>query len=357
MKAKTRAKFLNSGRILPCTIAVLLVLILGNVINSAPVAAQTQNLLLNGDFEEGYTESESFEDAWVAVGWEPFAITTGLDIPQNPNGVPPVYIASDSSTSTENRSLTGSRSQVWRSNFSSSFSGVYQRVPVPADSTVRLSAWTYGWSSTGDDPSVSQNPAWMRQRVGIDPTGGTDPNSADIVWSPAAQYIDTWGELSIESTSTSDHVTVFLSSYPNVVLPNNEVYFDTAQLSLVSFDLPTPAPDYGVAADTIPGAAPTADPLLIGLITGQGVSPGRQGIILFDADQTSASGAMVEAENSTLIPWSAIYSSLLLIFITTIVLGYLIWMQLLKRQENESLQALESVSRSEQSNRNHTDSK
>ena len=336
MNAKTRANYLKISRILPCTIVVLLILVFGNILTSEPVQGQTQNLLLNGDFEEGYAKDETFEDAWVAVGWEPFAVTSNLDIPQNPNGTQPVYIASDSIAANANRSLTGSRSQVWRSNFSSAFAGVYQRVPVPADSTVRFSAWTYGWSSTGDDPTVSQNPAWMRQRIGIDPTGGTDPNSEDIVWSPAAQYIDTWGELSIESTSTADHVTVFLSSYPNVVLPNNEVYFDTAQLTLVAFDLPTPEPDYGIAGDTIPGAAPTADPLLIGLITGQGVGPGRQGIILFDAAEANSSdGALIAAQSAAVIPWSAIYSSILLVILTFVVLGYLIRMQLLKRKENE----------------------
>lgn len=332
MNIKKRANLNKSSRILPIAIALLIVSLFVGTLFTGPAYGQTQNLLLNGDFEEGYTQNEAFDDAWVAVGWSPFAITTDLDIPQNPNGSQPVYLASDSTAGTVNRSLTGSRSQMWRNSYSSAFAGVSQRVPVPADSTVRLSAWTYGWSSTGDDSDVSQNAAWMRQRIGIDPTGGTDPNSPDIIWSPAAQYIDTWGELAVEATSSSDHVTVYLSAYPNFILPNNEVYFDTAQLSLVAFDLPTPAPDYGIAGDGVPGAAPTADPLLIGLITGQGVSPGRQGIVLFDAE-TSASATGVAVENAMLIPWTAIYGTLMLIFLTALVLGYLIRLQFIKRQE------------------------
>lgn len=314
-------------------------------ITARPAFAQTQNLLLNGDFEEGYSQADGFEDAWVAVGWEPFAVINDLDIPNNPNGTQPVYLASDSTAATENRVLTGTRSQMWRTSYSSAFAGVFQRVPIQADATVRLSAWTYGWSSTGDDPTVSQNAAWMRQRIGIDPTGGTDPNSPDIIWSPAAQYIDTWGELAIEATATSDHVTVYLSAYPNFVLPNNEVYFDNAQLTLVAFDLPTPAPDYGVAGDEVPGAAPTVDPLLIGLVTGQGVTAGQQGIILNGKSPSDAQAIEQTSHNTTLIPLSAIIGSIVLMLTTALVLAYLLKMQLDKQKAEKERLARASAKR------------
>ena len=313
----------STGKIAFIALSLLIMLLLAVLLSVPPAAAQTQNLLLNGDFEEGYSQAEGFESAWVAVGWEPFAITTGLDIPNNPTGSQPVYLASDSTAATENRVLSGSRSQMWRTSYSSAFAGVSQRVPIPADSTVRLSAWTYGWSSTGDDPSISQNGAWMRQRIGIDPTGGSDPNSPDIVWSPAAQYIDTWGELAVETTATSDHVTVYLTAYPNFVLPNNEVYYDKAQLSLVAFDLPTPAPDYGVAGDEVPGAAPTVDPLLIGLVTGQGVTAGQQGIVLAAPPQAAQAVEHGEAQ-SAVIPLGYLIGSIILLVATGIVLTLLL---------------------------------
>ncbi|MEM9774264.1 MAG: hypothetical protein AAF902_06760 [Chloroflexota bacterium] len=293
---------------------------------------QAQNLLLNGDFEEGYRQVDGYDTAWIAVGWEPFAITSDLDIPNNPNGSPPVYLASDSSSATTNRALTGTRSQMWRTNYSAAFAGVYQRVPISEEATVRLSAWTYGWSSTGDDPSISQNAAWMRQRIGIDPTGGTDPNSEDIVWSPAAQYLDTWGELSVETKSEAEYVTVFLSAYPNFVLPNNEIHYDSARLRIVSFELPTPAPDYGISGDEIPGAAPTIDPLLIGLVTGQGVSTGVLGIRL-DGESAADNAEAATSANTSLISWAALLGSLAMIFITGIVLTVLLKVAAEKREE------------------------
>ena len=326
---------------------LLISLVLVVSITMRPAFAQSQNLLLNGDFEEGYSQAEGFDEAWVAVGWEPFAVTTDLDIPNNPTGNQPVYLASDSTASTENRVLKGSRSQMWRTSFSSAFAGVSQRVPIPTDSTVRLSAWTYGWSSTGDDPTISQNAAWMRQRIGIDPTGGTDPNSPDIIWSPAAQYIDTWGELAVEATASSNHVTVYLSAYPNFVLPNNEVYFDNAQLTLVAFDLPTPAPDYGIAGDEVPGAAPTVDPLLIGLVTGQGVTAGQQGILLSSNDAQQPAALESAAASQTNLWGLGLLLGSLTIFITTVlVLSYLLQMHF-EKQAAEKAKALAKRSASQ----------
>lgn len=342
----THPSIRSTGKIIIAATTLLVMLLLAVSLTTGLAFAQTQNLLLNGDFEEGYTKAEGFEEAWVAVGWEPFAITTDLDIPNNPVGSQPVYLASDSTASNENRVLYGARSQMWRTSFSSAFAGVSQRVPIPADATVRLSAWTYGWSSTGDDPTISQNAAWMRQRIGIDPTGGTDPNSPDIIWSPAAQYIDTWGELAVEATASSDHVTVYLSAYPNFVLPNNEVYFDNAQLTLVAFDLPTPAPDYGIAGDEVPGAAPTVDPLLIGLVTGQGVTAGQQGIVLSNNEAQSAAVAIEAAPVNQTKTWGfGLLLGSLTIFITSVlVLGYLLKMQM-EKQAAEKIKLAQALAK------------
>ena len=109
---------------------LLVTLLLVIAITTQTAFAQTQNLLLNGDFEEGYSQADGFETAWVAVGWEPFAVTNDLDIPNHPTGSQPVYLASDSTSSTENRVLSGSRSQMWRTSYSSAFAGVMQRMPI-----------------------------------------------------------------------------------------------------------------------------------------------------------------------------------------------------------------------------------
>ncbi|MEM7799257.1 MAG: hypothetical protein AAF633_08715 [Chloroflexota bacterium] len=280
------------------------------------VAGQSQNLLLNGDFEEGYNTVDGNDSISVAVGWTPFWNIQNLDLTNNPTGDIPEFMASDSSESPFSRAFSGERSQLWHTKFSSAFAGIYQRVPMESGSTVRLSAWTYAWSSTGSNTQVSQNEAWMRQRIGIDPTGGTDPNSDTIVWSAVSQHVDVWGQLAVEATAESDHVTVFLTAYPNQVNPQNDVYYDQAELIVVSNDLPTPEPIVGSSG--VPGLAPTIDPLLIGLITGQGTAPGTQGI-----DITSAS-SMTYPPSGGPSPWGNIFfvaiSASMMMFISILAL-------------------------------------
>ncbi|MCP4427716.1 MAG: hypothetical protein GY803_24795, partial [Chloroflexi bacterium] len=119
---------------------------------------------------------------------------------------------------------------------------------------------------------------WMRQRIGIDPTGGTDPNSPNIAWSLPAQLTQ-WGQLAVEVAATSEQVTVFLAADPDKERPFNDIYYDDATLSLVAFPAPTAQP--------LP--APTVDPLVIGLVDGAGAAPGTQGIRVSESNNTNHS--------------------------------------------------------------------
>ncbi|MCP4424882.1 MAG: hypothetical protein GY803_10345, partial [Chloroflexi bacterium] len=130
------------------------------------VAQTTQTMLLtNGDFEQGLSD-------WATFGASP--------------------------SGHEGRSGAGA---YWRAN---GFAGIYQQAAVTPGTTVRLSAWTKGWS--GNDENSLSDEAWMRQRIGIDPTGGTDPNSPNIAWSLPAQLTQ-WGQLAVEVAATSEQVT------------------------------------------------------------------------------------------------------------------------------------------------------
>ena len=273
-------------------ISLVLGLVLSAILSPGVSQGQTENLLLNGDFEEGFSAWNGDPLLEVATGWTPFWVTEGLDIPDNDSGNRPEYMASDSPQSPFSRAYSGQRSQLWHTKFSTAFAGVYQRVPVPVNSTVRLSAVTYAWSSEGNDVSVSQNGAWARQRVGIDPTGGTDPNSPNIAWSMPAQYLDSWGQISVETQAQSDHVTVFLSAYPNFHLPQNDIYYDAAELRLVSFALGTPSGGGGSGTGFSEVAA-TSDPSLRGLVLESETVAGQQGISLANQQQPATNPSIV----------------------------------------------------------------
>jgi LysM repeat protein len=76
----------------------------------------------------------------------------------------------------------------------------------------------------------------MHLRVGIDPYGGTNPFSSDIVWSPEQDAFDRWVEFSVQAKALGDTVTVFTHSRPDWdwARQNNDVYLDDASLVVVT---------------------------------------------------------------------------------------------------------------------------
>jgi LysM repeat protein len=70
----------------------------------------------------------------------------------------------------------------------------------------------------------------MGMRVGIDPTGGTDAFSPNVVWSTPFDTYDTWGLYSVETTAAGSTVTVFTRSTPHYGFEHNDIYVDDASL-------------------------------------------------------------------------------------------------------------------------------
>lgn len=99
--------------------------------------------------------------------------------------------------------------------------GVYQRVSATPGEEMCFRAWMATWQS---DPVGGMFPYNSLARVGIDPTGGTDPRSPTVVWGPwnACQdiYAATeegngkayWTECFVTATAIANHVTVFMEA-------------------------------------------------------------------------------------------------------------------------------------------------
>lgn len=152
------------------------------------------------------------------------------------------------------RRVGGDNSQKL-SSFSAVYAaGLFQTVSGLTPGTVlRFSVNLEAWSSSDNDPSISSGQASMNLRVGIDPTGGTNPNSADIVWSAEQDSFDRFSVFSIESTALADHVTVFTYARPVLAVQHNDVYIDAASLIELNAAL-TPTVS---STDTGPTATPT----------------------------------------------------------------------------------------------------
>ncbi|MFQ3537226.1 MAG: LysM peptidoglycan-binding domain-containing protein [Aggregatilineales bacterium] len=82
-----------------------------------------------------------------------------------------------------------------------------------------------------DTPRTSQRESNARTRIGIDPTGGTNPNAPTVRWSPYIQPFDQFLPMTIEARSENDNgVTVFLNATQDVGMLLNHVYWDNVSL-------------------------------------------------------------------------------------------------------------------------------
>lgn len=152
--------------------------------------------------------------AWHQPEWRP---TKGL--PQDPP-----------------RIRSGENSQKYFTFYSVHEGGVYQVVEgVRPGTPLRFSIYMHAWSATKvngiqPNPRLSFGQTSMHMKVGIDPTGGTDPWSPDIVWSAEHDAYDQFQRFEVQAVARSNKVTVYTHSRPENPMMHNDVYLDDAEL-------------------------------------------------------------------------------------------------------------------------------
>lgn len=245
---------------------LLMLLLLSSYVT---VAQDSQNLLTNPGFEDPFRMVSDGRE--VAEGWQPWNLEPGPNSPSYENAQP-IYepVAPDTT-----RIRSGSNAQQYYTDlYFTHVGGVYQRVTGITPSTeLRFSVYAYVWSSSLDDPDVSEDPGGVLVEVGIDPTGGTDPTSSNIEWGVSAEQYDAYRQYSVIATATSNAVTVFIRSSVDFPQRNNYVYLDDAVLEVTTgspvqpgmTDTPQPLPTN--TAEPLPTNTPeplptdTAEPL------------------------------------------------------------------------------------------------
>jgi LysM repeat protein len=213
------------------SVLILLLLLLA----TGRAFAQGQNLLTNPGFEPPYSTLTGSPPPQVAQGWQPWWVSGGPS--ESENVQPEYYRASDVSSAVGGvpRIRSGQDAQLYYSFFATHDGGLYQRVSgVTAGTALRFSAYIYVWSSSFDDPNRSESDGGVVVQVGIDPNGGTDGTSANIIWSQATvnQY-DAYNLYSVDATAKGNLVTVFIRSTVSTPVKNNNMYVDDASLSVV----------------------------------------------------------------------------------------------------------------------------
>lgn len=238
---------------------------------SRPALAQQPNLLTNPGFEspfvqqcchteQGFDPNAPYAEVQVANGWTAYwvqpdssaAFPSYCDYNIAPITCQPYHRPEfrDLATAPE-RIHSGANAQKYFTFYSTHLAGLYQQMTgaIPGQAyrfTVYMQAWSTDSSVPGASSSGDQA---MGLQAGIDPNGGTDPFSANIIWGQTFNPLDTWQQVGVDAVAASSTITVFTRSWPRLALRHVDVYVDDASLT---------------ALDATVGTFPTSPPLVGG---------------------------------------------------------------------------------------------
>lgn len=242
----------------------------GGALSAAPAAlpaADGPNLLQNPGFEDPFVKqccqtnlsvyfpNTPIDEVQVAHGWFGWWLEPDSD-PQHPSVCDgcaawhrPEWRGAFCGEPCANRVRSGNNAQKYFTFFSVHEAGMFQPVSgITPGSRLRFSIYMHAWSTHADfGPSGGQQT--MGMRVGIDPFGGTNAFSPNVIWSPVSDAYDVWTLYSVEAVARNSTVTVFTRSAPWYALQHNDIYLDDASLVVV-----------GTGGTTGGAPAPTATP-------------------------------------------------------------------------------------------------
>lgn len=180
------------------------------------------NTVVNGDFEAtGLAYDLDLGFGIAAVPWVKFGDSTGLggsagvwrDGTYQMHGV---------------LSYSPTHALIFEEGYNTTdhFGGAYQQVTVGQANIgkmyqVTAKVLTY---AQAPDPWIVQN------RIGIDPSGGTDATSSDVVWGPWVNTNGAWGDAVCAAIAKDSTITVFLQTYHLWAVPLNLTMFDDVSM-------------------------------------------------------------------------------------------------------------------------------
>lgn len=162
----------------------------------------------------------SEEEAWVYASW---VTKRPFPEPPLPPYAQPVFEAANplfpNQIANPNHIYAGLNAVRWRSEDSPFNAGLWQTIDVPdPGGVITVEAW--GLTETAVD-------ADMILQIGIDPTGGDNPDSPDVVWSAAAAPTD-FTQFSASVPAQGSAATVFLRGVLNTADVPGTAVWDSA---------------------------------------------------------------------------------------------------------------------------------
>lgn len=200
------------------------VIVLFGIVLSTALSAQT---LQNGHFTAPFVVVDS--NTAVAANW------TAYELSANPQ-----FKQSDFEQMPGGPGGQVSCQQIW-ADWSTFEAGVYQRV---SGATIGQCYRAKGWfmSIYGQGQTIANiQDGNIYQRIGVDPYGGTNPNSANVIWSWNDPMDRRWREIPVDAVAKSTTITVFART--------NNLYASTNCMSF--YDAFTLAPSTPVAISNV----------------------------------------------------------------------------------------------------------
>ena len=221
----------------PVTYTVYLPLIERHVWVPAP--------LQNGSFEGGCSywrdpatgkphDSVDVPDGWVFF-WDPSLYK-----------LPEVRVIKDEEPYLAPRRIySGTQALRWFTLYSNGDIGVLQQVPAETGHLYRAQGFAHVWYSQRDNPYLSEwkdlygiwhvilnGDPGMEIMIGIDPTGGQDPWSVDVVWTGKNIY-EEYGKVTVQATAEAPTVTVFIRARTDDPFKHTDAYWDEVSLEVL----------------------------------------------------------------------------------------------------------------------------
>ena len=203
------------------------------VVGVWPWRALAANLLANNGFNNPFSaiagRSWNGQNEHIAAGWTPFYINAST-YPGSGNASKLHWMSSAQFGATFgglDYHIEGDAAQNMWSSYEFD-AGVYQQVSATQGSAYQfdIAMVTY-WRGPGYPDSNGK----MVKQIGIDPYGGTDPTSSNIVWSQTDSNDKAWIRLYAAATAQANTITVFAKVYA----PEN-TSFNHTDLDMVYFE-------------------------------------------------------------------------------------------------------------------------
>jgi LysM repeat protein len=231
-----------------------LVLILSMASGTGSVAAAPTadgpNLLQNPSFEAPFNKQccrtdlppdkppTPIDEIQVAQGWVAWWLEPGLD-PAHPTTGSPAWHRPEYRSANchfpicANRIHSGDDAQHYFTFWSVHDAGMYQQVSgITPGSQLQFSIYMQAWS-TNANVGPSNTTQHMGMRIGIDPFGGTDAFSSNVIWTTPNDSFDAWALYTVQAAAQASTVTVFTRSTPFYGVQHNDMYLDDASVVVV----------------------------------------------------------------------------------------------------------------------------